>query len=157
MHYHNWGSHRVKCDSYCSTGFWDVADNGHTHTHTHTHTRNLNCTLKWWTQYMRIVATVQVWPCRLTSINHVDLICKMRLTFLQKKSVPKIIITLSNVRNTAFLLWQSPFLHWAKVMIIEKHSSQSKVFMYLLKKYKKKREHIPNWSIVCLSLRSGFF
>ena len=40
MHSHDCGSHLVKCDSYCFTGFWDMAVNGKTHTHTHTHTES---------------------------------------------------------------------------------------------------------------------
>ena len=58
IHSRDRGSQRVKCESYCLTGFWDKAGNGktlsrthahtharthartHTHTHTHTHTRS---------------------------------------------------------------------------------------------------------------------
>ena len=36
MHSHDWGSHRVKCDSDCFTGFWDIAGNRKTDRHTHT-------------------------------------------------------------------------------------------------------------------------
>ena len=36
---HDWGSHRVKCDSYWFTGFWDMAGTGHTRTHARTHAR----------------------------------------------------------------------------------------------------------------------
>ena len=34
----NWGSHLLKFDSYCFTGFWDTAGDGRTHTDTHSQT-----------------------------------------------------------------------------------------------------------------------
>ena len=49
MHSRNWGSHRLKCDSYCVTGVCDMGLNTvsqTTHTQTHTHTHAHCCNLK---------------------------------------------------------------------------------------------------------------